>query len=391
VKPSPTLAVTARAARLKAEGKDIIGLGAGEPDFDTPQHIKQAAIDAINSGFTKYTNVDGISELKDAIIAKFRRDNGIEYQRNQILVSAGAKQTIYNLCAAVLDAGDEVIIPAPYWVSYPDMAMLCDGLPVTPDAGPRTGYKISAKQLAAAITPKTRLAIFNSPCNPTGAAYTRTELQAFGEVLSAHPRVLIATDDMYEHIYWGDEPFCSLLTACPQLYNRTITINGASKVYAMTGWRIGYCGGPAEIVTAMGTVQGQSTSNASSISQKAVVAALNGDQSCVAVMNAEFKKRHDLVVAGLNSIPGISCLKGAGTFYAFANIEGAMKAIGCRDDNEFAEYLLNTAGVAVVPGSGFGAPGHMRLSFATSTALLESALERIAKALSTQRLAVGGR
>ena len=391
VKPSPTLAVTARAARLKAEGKDIIGLGAGEPDFDTPQHIKQAAIDAINAGFTKYTNVDGINELKDAVIAKFRRDNGIEYQRNQILVSSGAKQTVYNLCAAVLDAGDEVIIPAPYWVSYPDMAMLCDGLPVTPDAGARTGYKISAKQLAAAITPKTRLVIFNSPCNPTGAAYTKAELQAFGEVLSAHPRVLIATDDIYEHIYWGDEPFCSLLTACPQLYNRTITINGASKAYAMTGWRIGYCGGPAEIITAMSTVQGQSTSNASSISQKAVVAALNGDQSCVAVMNAEFRKRHDLVVAGLNSIPGVSCLRGVGTFYAFANIEGAMKATGCLDDNEFAEYLLNTAGVAVVPGSGFGAPGHMRLSFATSTVLLESALERIAKALSTQRLAVGGR
>jgi aspartate aminotransferase len=271
------------------------------------------------------------------------------------------------------------------------MVMLCDGLPVTPDAGAKTGYKISAKQLAAAITSKTRLVIFNSPCNPTGAAYTKAELQAFGEVLSAHPRILIATDDMYEHIYWGDEPFCSLLTACPQLYNRTITINGASKVYAMTGWRIGYCGGPAEIITAMATIQGQSTSNASSISQKAAVAALNGDQSCVALRNAEFKKRHDLLVAGLNSIPGISCLKAAGTFYAFANVEGAMKATGCRDDNEFAEYLLNVAGVAVVPGSGFGAPGHMRLSFATSTALLESALERIAKALSTQRLAVGGR
>ncbi|MGH8314001.1 MAG: pyridoxal phosphate-dependent aminotransferase [Steroidobacterales bacterium] len=391
IKPSPTLAVSAKAARLAAEGRDVISMGAGEPDFDTPQFIKDAAIAAINRGATKYTAAGGTPSLKKAICAKFKRENGLDYSAKQILVSCGGKQSSFNLCLALLDAGDEAIIPAPYWVSYPDMAMLCDGLPVTPDAGPRTGYKISAKQLAAAITPKTRLAIFNSPCNPTGAAYTRTELQAFGEVLSAHPRVLIATDDIYEHIYWGDEPFCSLLTACPQLYNRTITINGASKVYAMTGWRIGYCGGPAEIITAMGTVQGQSTSNASSISQKAVVAALNGDQSCVAVMNTEFKKRHDLVVAGLNSIPGISCLKGAGTFYAFANVEGAMKAIGCRDDNEFAEYLLNTAGVAVVPGSGFGAPGHMRLSFATSTALLESALERIAKALSTQRLAVGGR
>jgi aspartate aminotransferase len=389
VKPSPTLAVTARAARLKAEGKDIIGLGAGEPDFDTPAHIKQAAIDAINAGFTKYTNVEGINELRDAIVAKFRRDNGIEYHRSQILVSAGAKQTIYNLCAAVLDAGDEAIIPAPYWVSYPDMVMLCDGLPVTPGAGPATGYKISAKQLAAAITARTRLVILNSPCNPTGAAYTKAELQAFGEVLAQHPRVLIATDDMYEHIYWGKEPFCSLLSACPQLYNRTITVNGASKVYAMTGWRIGYCGGPAEIITAMATIQGQSTSNASSISQRAVVAALNGDQSCVVEMNKEFKKRHDFVVAGLNTLPGVSCLKGAGTFYAFANVEGAMKATGCHDDNEFAEFLLNTAGVAVVPGSGFGAPGHMRISFATSMAVLESAIQRMAKALTGQRLAVG--
>ena len=389
VKPSPTLAVTARAARLKAEGKDIIGLGAGEPDFDTPAHIKQAAIDAINSGFTKYTNVEGINELKDAIIAKFKRDNGIVYQRNQVLVSAGAKQTVYNLCAAVLDAGDEVVIPAPYWVSYPDMVMLADGLPVMPSADAKTGYKISAKQLAAAITAKTRLVIFNSPCNPTGAAYTKAELQAFGEVLKDHPRVLIATDDMYEHIYWGAEPFCSLLTACPQLYGRTLTINGASKVYAMTGWRVGYCGGPVEIITAMGTIQGQSTSNACSISQKAVTAALNGDQSCVTAMNKEFRKRHDFVVAGLNSLPGISCLKGAGTFYAFANVEGAMKATGCRDDNEFSEFLLNTAGVAVVPGSGFGAPGHVRISFATSMAVLESAIDRMAKALNGKRLAVG--
>lgn len=388
VKPSPTLAVTARAARLKAEGKDIIGLGAGEPDFDTPAHIKQAAIDAINAGFTKYTNVEGTNELKDAIIAKFKRDNRIEYQRNQILVSSGAKQTVYNVCAAVLDAGDEAIIPAPYWVSYPDMVMLCDGLPVTPIADARTGYKISAKQLAAAITPKTRLVIFNSPCNPTGAAYTKAELQAFGEVLAAHPRLLIATDDMYEHIYWGEEPFCSLVTACPQLYHRTITINGASKVYAMTGWRIGYCGGPAEIITAMATIQGQSTSNACSISQKAATAALAGDQTCVVEMNREFKKRHDFVVAGLNTLPGISCLKGAGTFYAFANVEGAMKATRCRDDNEFAEFLLNTVGVAVVPGSGFGAPGHVRISFATSMKVLESAVERIAKALTGQQLAV---
>ena len=293
VKPSPTLAVTALAARLKAEGKDVIGLGAGEPDFDTPAHIAAAGIEAIKSGFTRYTNVEGINELKDAIIAKFKRDNAIAYERSQILVSTGAKQTIFNLCMAVLDPGDEAVIPAPYWVSYPDMVLLADGIPVMPSAGPEQGYKITPKQLAAAITPKTRLFLLNSPSNPTGAAYTAAELKALGEVLLEHPRVLIGTDDMYEKIWWGSEPFASLLTVVPALYDRTITINGVSKAYAMTGWRIGYCGGPKEIITAMGTIQGQSTSNASSISQKAAVAALNGDQECVATMNRAFKERHD--------------------------------------------------------------------------------------------------
>jgi aspartate aminotransferase len=381
VKPSPTLAVTARAARLKAEGKDVIGLGAGEPDFDTPAHIAQAGIDAIKNGFTRYTNVDGINELKDAIIAKFDADNGIKYERGQILVSSGAKQTIYNLCMAVLDAGDEAIIPAPYWVSYPDMVMLADGLPVMPFAGPAQGYKITPRQLAAAITPKTRLVLLNSPCNPTGAAYTRAELRALGEVLLEYPRVIIGTDDMYEKIYWAPEPFCSLLTAVPELYNRTITINGVSKAYAMTGWRIGYCGGPKEIITAMGTIQGQSTSNASSISQKAATVALAGDQTCVAKMNESFKARHDFVVKGLNSLPGVSCLPGAGTFYAFADVSKAMAALGCREDGEFAELLLNEGGVAVVPGGGFGAPGHIRISFATSMQLLEKAIERIGRVL----------
>ena len=314
VKPSPTLAVTARAARLKAEGKDIISLGAGEPDFDTPAHIAQAGVDAIRSGFTRYTNVDGINDLKDAIIGKFRRDNALEYERSQILVSSGAKQTIYNLCMAVLDPGDEAIIPAPYWVSYPDMVMLADASPVMPFAGASQGYKMTPRQLAAAITPKTRLLLLNSPCNPTGAAYTSAELRALGEVLLQHPRILIGTDDMYEHIYWAPEPFCSLVTAVPELYGRTVTINGCSKAYAMTGWRIGYCGGPKEIITAMSTVQGQSTSNASSISQKAAVLALSGDQACVAEMNRAFKSRHDFIVAGLNSLPGVSCLPGAGTF-----------------------------------------------------------------------------
>ena len=381
VKPSPTLAVTARAARLKAEGKDVIGLGAGEPDFDTPPPIAQAGINAIQNGFTRYTNVEGIDELKDAIIAKFQRDNGLTYERAQILVSSGAKQTVYNLCMALLDPGDEAVIPAPYWVSYPDMVMLADGLPVMPLAGFAQGYKITPRQLETAITPKTRLVILNSPCNPTGAAYTRAELKALGEVLIEHPRIVIGTDDMYEKIYWGAEPFCSLVSAVPELYSRTVTINGVSKAYAMTGWRIGYCGGPKEIIAAMATIQGQSTSNASSISQKAAAAALSGEQSCVAKMTHAFKERRDFVVRALNAMPGVSCLPGDGTFYAFAEVSRAMAALGCRDDHEFAELLLNDAGVAVVPGSGFGAPGHVRLSFATSMHTLEKALDRIARIL----------
>ena len=387
VKPSPTLAVTARAARLKAEGKDVIGLGAGEPDFDTPAHVSKAGIDAIQSGFTRYTNVDGVNELKDAIIAKFEKDNAIKYDRAQILVSSGAKQTIYNLCMAVLDPGDEAIIPAPYWVSYPDMVLLADGLPVMPFAGASQGYKITPRQLAASITPKTRLVLLNSPCNPTGAAYTRAELRGLADVLVEHPRILVGTDDMYEKIYWGSEPFCSLLTVAPELYGRTITINGVSKAYAMTGWRIGYCGGPKEIISAMSTIQGQSTSNASSISQKAAIAALAGDQECVAKMNEAFKQRHDFIVAGLNSLPGVSCLPGAGTFYAFADVSKAVVAHGCRDDGELAELLLNEGGVAVVPGGGFGAPGHIRLSFACSMQTLEKALERMRKVLTTTRVA----
>jgi aspartate aminotransferase len=282
---------------------------------------------------------------------------------------------------AVLDPGDEAVIPAPYWVSYPDMVLLADGLPVTPYAGPNQGYKITPRQLAAAITSKTRLFLLNSPCNPTGAAYSRAELRALGEVLIQHPRVIIGTDDMYEHIYWANEPFASLVSVCPELYHRTITINGCSKTYAMTGWRIGYCGGPKEIITAMATIQGQSTSNAASMSQRAAVTALNGDQQCVGEMVKAFKARHDFVVKGLNSLPGVSCLPGAGTFYAFADVSKAMVAMGCRDDNEFAELLLNRGGVAVVPGSGFGAPGHMRISFACSMQTLERAIERLGAVL----------
>jgi len=381
VKPSPTLAVTALAARLKAEGKDVIGLGAGEPDFDTPAHIAAAGVQAINSGFTRYTNVDGIVELKDAIIAKFKRDNNISYERKQVLVSTGGKQTIFNLCMALLDPGDEVIIPAPYWVSYPDMAMLADGVPVTPYAGPEQGYKITPAQLSAAITPKTRLLLINSPSNPTGAAYTAAEWRGLGEVLLQHPRIVIGTDDMYEKIYWGSEPFASLLTVVPQLYDRTVTINGCSKAYAMTGWRIGYCGGPAELIAAMSTIQGQSTSNPASMCQKAALAALNGDQACVAMMNKAFKERHDYFIAALNTLPGVSCRPASGAFYAFADVSQAIGKLGLKDDNAFAEYLIHKAGVAVVAGSGFGAPGHIRMSFACSRATLEQAISRMRGAL----------
>jgi aspartate aminotransferase len=381
VKPSPTLAMTARAAQLRREGKDVISLSVGEPDFDTPAHIRAAGIAAIEAGHTRYTNSDGAPELKDAIIAKFQRDNGLTYQRNQILVSTGAKQTLFNLCMAVVDPGDEVIIPAPYWVSYPDMVLLCDGVPVTPYAGVEQGFKLTPGQLEAAITPRTRLVLLNSPSNPTGAAYTRAELAALGEVLLRHPGVLVGTDDIYEKIYWGSEPFVSLAQVVPELYPRTITINGCSKGYAMTGWRIGYCGGPAEVVAAMATIQGQSTTNPSSISQQAAIAALNGPEEEMARMNASFKERHDFFVAGLNQLPGFRCRPGEGTFYAFADVRGAMQALGFADDVAFCDFLLEAALVAGVPGSAFGAPGHLRLSFAVGRQDLERALERIGQAL----------
>ncbi len=381
IKPSPTMAMTARAARLKAEGRDILSMSAGEPDFDTPTHVAEAGVAAIRQGHTRYTDVGGTVELKDAIIAKFRRDNALEYGREQILVSSGAKQSIFNLAMALLDPGDEVVIPAPYWVSYPDIALLADATPVIVAAGSDQGYKITPDQLDAAITPRTRLLLLNSPSNPTGAAYSRAELAALGAVVTRHPRVVIGTDEIYEPIWWGPEPFCSFATACPDLYDRTVTINGVSKSHAMTGWRIGYCGGPAALVKAMATIQGQSTSNPSSISQKAAVAALAGDQRCVAEMNAAFKTRHDALVAGLDALPGVSCRPGWGTFYAFANIEGAMRARGIADDVAFADWLLDAHGLAGVPGSGFGAPGHLRLSFACSMATIEEALARLGRAL----------
>jgi aspartate aminotransferase len=298
-----------------------------------------------------------------------------------VLVSTGAKQTLFNLCMAVVDPGDEVIIPAPYWVSYPDMVLLCDGVPVTPYAGVEQGFKLTPGQLEAAITPRTRLVLLNSPSNPTGAAYTRAELAALGEVLLRHPGVLVGTDDIYEKIYWGSEPFVSLAQVVPELYPRTITINGCSKGYAMTGWRIGYCGGPAEVVAAMATIQGQSTTNPSSISQQAAIAALNGPEEEMARMNASFKERHDFFVAGLNQLPGFRCRPGEGTFYAFADVRGAMQALGFADDVAFCDFLLEAALVAGVPGSAFGAPGHLRLSFAVGRQDLERALERIGQAL----------
>lgn len=382
IKPSPTLAVTARAAELRAAGQDIIGLGAGEPDFDTPEHIKQAAIQAIQDGFTKYTAVDGTAGLKQAIINKFARDNGLEYRPDQILVSCGGKQSFYNLAQALLNPGDEVIIPAPYWVSYPDMVLLADATPVIVTATQEQGFKLTPAQLEAAITARTRLVVINSPSNPTGVAYTRRELEALGAVLRRHPQVMVATDDMYEHIIWGAEPFCNILNACPDLYERTIVLNGVSKAYSMTGWRIGYAGGPASLIKAMKNVQSQSTSNPASISQVAAQAALEGDQSCIQKMNRAFKERHDFVVAELNGIAGVECLPSDGTFYSLPRVQHIIDRMdGINDDVELAEYLLTKAQVALVPGSAFGAPGHLRLSFATSMEKLREALNRIRRAL----------
>ncbi len=382
VKPSATLAITARAKALKAAGKDIIGLGAGEPDFDTPDHIKQAAIQAIRDGFTKYTAVDGTPELKQAVIDKFRRDNGLEYTPDQILVSCGGKQSFYNLAQALLNPGDEVIIPAPYWVSYPDMVLLAGGKPVIVEAGIAQGFKISPEQLETAITPRTRLLVINSPSNPTGVAYSREELTALGEVLLRHPGILIASDDMYEHIRWTGGPFVNIVNACPELYPRTIVLNGVSKAYSMTGWRIGYAGGPTPLIAAMKKIQSQSTSNPTSISQVAAQAALEGDQGCIERMVEAFKERHDFITDALNRIDGVHCLPSQGAFYAFPRIQEAMQRLpGVENDLQFTEYLLEKAGVAVVPGSAFGAPGYVRLSFATGMEQLQRAMERLESAV----------
>ncbi|MDD5403606.1 MAG: pyridoxal phosphate-dependent aminotransferase [Sulfuricella sp.] len=387
IKESPTLAVTARAAKLKAEGKDIIGLGAGEPDFDTPQHIKDAAKKAIDDGFTKYTPVGGIPSLKNAVIAKFKRDNGFDYNAKEVIVGVGGKQTIFNLVLAVINPGDEVIIPAPYWVSYADITLVAEGKPVIVDCGIEQGFKITPAQLAAAITPRTKLFMINSPSNPTGAVYTRSELQALGEVLKKNPHVLVATDDMYEHVNLSGEKFVNILNATPELKDRCIVLNGVSKAYSMTGWRIGYAAGPEKIIKAMEILQSQSTSNPTSISQVAAQEALDGDQECIQPMVKAFRERHEFVVRRFNEMKGLKCLKAGGAFYAFPDAREAIADLHQRglikeaNDMALSEYLLEK-GVAVVPGSAFGAEGYFRISFATSMNNLENALNRIQQALS---------
>ncbi len=382
IKPSPTLAVTARAAELRAEGKDIIGLGAGEPDFDTPEHIKAAAIESLNKGQTKYTAVDGTVELKNAIIDKFKRENNLEYNSNQVLVSCGAKHSLYNLFQAILNPGDEIIIPAPYWVSYPDMAKLAGAEPVIIKTNIDDHFKITPNKLRGAITDKTRLLVFNSPSNPTGVSYNKEELVELGKVLVEFPDVLIVTDDIYEHILWGQDKFINIVNACPELYDRTIVVNGVSKAYSMTGWRIGYVGGPESIVKGMKKIQSQSTSNASSMAQAAAIAALNGPQTYIEESTGVFKERHDFVLTSLQQIDGINCIPSEGTFYIFPDMNGLIERLdGISNDIELAEFFLEKAEVAMVPGSAFGAPGCMRISFATSMENLEKSIERIKKSL----------
>ena len=381
VMPSATSAVLGLAAELREAGRDVISLGAGEPDFDTPEHIKAAAIEAIKEGQTKYTAIDGTSTLKAAIQRKFERDNGLSYQPEQILVSCGAKHTLFNACMAVLSPGDQAIIPAPYWVSYPDMVRVADGEPVIIRTGIEDGFKVTPEQLEAAITDKTRMLFLNSPSNPTGSCYTREELQALGAVLVKHPNIVVLADDIYEHIHWAEDPFCSLAEACPDLIGQVVTINGVSKCYAMTGWRIGYAGGPPEIIKAMKTIQSQITSNPSSISQVAATAALDGDQSCITEMVKAYKARSDYIVAALNNIPGFECREGEGAFYAFPKIVDAIAAQGLKDDGELVKLLLEKGDVVMVPGTPFGAPGYLRISFACSIEELEKAVSRITSAL----------
>lgn len=384
IKPSTTIMVSMKAMELRAQGRDIISLGFGEPDFDTPEHIKKAAIDAIGEGKTKYPPVDGTKALKSAIVRKFQTENQLEYDSKQVIVSNGAKQSLFNLLTSLLNPGDEVILPAPYWVSYPDMIKLAEGQPVILNATAENDFKISAKQLETSITDKTRLLIINSPSNPTGKVYSEEEYRELAEVLVEFPKVMIVCDDIYEHIYWGEKPFRTFLNACPELSNRTVIINGVSKAYAMTGWRIGYAVGPQDMITAMLKVQSQSTSGACSVSQAAAVAALEGSQDCVKQMRIEYKRRYEYLLDALNGIDGIDCEDCDGAFYSFPSFQPIIDRMpDIRDDVELAAWMLEHAGVAMVPGTAFGAPGHLRLSFATSMDNLESCIQRIANAIET--------
>ena len=383
IKPSATIVVTMKSMELKAQGRDIVSLGFGEPDFDTPEHIQQAAIEAIRGGQTRYTQVDGTPELKDAIIRKFRRDNELEFSPSQILVSNGAKQSLFNMLVAILNRGDEVVVPAPYWVSYPDMVKLADANPAILTATPEHDYKITARELQNTLNENSRLIILNSPSNPTGKVYSEQEYRELGEVLTEFPKVFIACDDIYEHIYWGEGEFRTFLNACPHLADRTVVVNGVSKAYAMTGWRIGYLAGPEDLVAAMRKVQGQSTSCASSVSQAAAVAALDGPQDCLKDMRRQYKRRYEYIHQALNEIPGVTCPGCDGAFYAFPSFQDFIDSRNdIRDDVELAAWLLESAGVSTVPGSAFGAPGHLRLSYAASMDYLEDAIQRIRKAVS---------
>ena len=385
IKPSPTIAVTTKARELRAAGHDVIGLGAGEPDFDTPDTIKAAAKAAIDRGETKYTAVDGTPELKAAICAKFKRDNGLDYEPAQVSVGAGGKQVLFNALLATLDEGDEVVIPAPYWVSYPDITLLAGGVPVIVPCAQANGFKLRPADLEAAITARTKWVILNSPSNPTGAGYAWDEMAALTEVLEAHPQVQVLTDDMYEHLVYDDFKFCTPAQVAPALVDRTLTLNGVSKTYCMTGWRIGYAGGPADLIKAMAKIQSQSTTNPSSISQAAAVEALNGPQDFIAEHNAVFRQRRDLVVAGLNAIPGLSCTTPEGAFYVYPSCAGVIgkttpKGKTLESDGDFVDYLLDEATVACVPGAAFGLSPHFRISYATGTEALKTALDRIASA-----------
>ena len=390
ISPSPTLAITSRVMELKRAGVDVIGLGAGEPDFDTPEFVKEAAIAAIRDGKTKYTNVDGTPELKDAIVAKFRRDNNLTYTPQQISVNVGGKHTLFNALVATVEAGDEVIVPAPYWVSYPDVVQFAGGTPVIVPAGAEYGYKLTPEMLEAAITPRTKWVILNSPSNPTGAAYTVDELKALGAVLDRHPHVWVFADDMYEHIVYDDFRFATIAEVCPSLYERTLTVNGCSKAYAMTGWRIGFAGGAPWLIKAMAKLQSQSTSNPCSIAQAAAVAALTGDQSFLATRARAFQARRDLVVGMLNEADGITCPTPEGAFYVYPSVAGVIgkttpKGQRIDSDSDFVGYLLDDARVAAVQGVAFGLSPAMRISYATSEALLTEACTRIQQACAALR------